>query len=116
MKQFIIFRKDLLSVDIPLGKLMGQACHASVSAFTLSDENSIRLWKENGEAKIILAVKGEIQLENIYQKIKALDLPVVKVVDQARTVFSSPTFTCIGIGPIDNEELSKITKKLQLLC
>lgn len=116
MKQYIIFRKDIIADDMPLGKIMGQACHASVSAFELSDNDSILRWKETGETKIILCVKSEIQLENLYQKILSLNLPVSKIIDEGRTVFKNPTFTCLGIGPIENEDLEKITKKLRLLC
>lgn len=114
LKQYIIVRKDILDIA-PIGKMMSQAGHAAVGAFELAAADDILDWKEHGETKITLSVKGEIQLLNIIKKLEDANIPFSKIVDAGRTVFDAPTLTCVGVGPIEHDKLYDITRKLQLL-
>ena len=56
-KQVILVRQDL---QLPKGKLAAQAAHASVEAVLKSDQKTIKEWRSEGMAKIVLKVK-EVQ-------------------------------------------------------
>jgi peptidyl-tRNA hydrolase len=114
MKQFIIIRKDLIDIA-PIGKMMSQACHASVGACRLVSTSDLTDWQSTGETKITLSVKNEFQILKIIDKLNEANIPHSKIIDEGRTVFDGPTLTCVGVGPMDHNTLNEITKKLQLL-
>lgn len=114
MKQFIIVRKDLIAIA-PIGKMMSQSGHAAVGACDLADPSDILEWKSTGETKITLSVKNEFQLLKIIAKLEEANIPHAKIVDAGRTVFNGPTLTCVGVGPMNSDSLTEITRKLQLL-
>ena len=58
-KQVILIRQDL---QLPKGKLAAQSAHASVEAVLKSDSKTIKEWRNEGMAKIVLKVKDEKEL------------------------------------------------------
>lgn len=115
MNQYIIVRKDICLDIKNLPKMMGQVAHAAIESYSISKTENIYKWECNSKAKIILSVKGETQLKNLSEKLHLSNIPHVNIIDEGRTVFLEPTFTCIGISIIDSNELINIVKKLQLL-
>ena len=111
-KQVIIIRQDL---KLPKGKLAAQASHASVEAVLKSDEKTIKAWRSEGMAKIVLKVKDQTQLVKLFQKAKDNDLTASLITDAGKTVVAPGTKTAVAIGPAEAEEIDKITKNLPLL-
>lgn len=134
VKQVIIIRTDLRNVDghkVRTGKLIAQACHASMAFLTRNaeiikgsfmnqemeiDTTALKQWIEGKFTKICLQVDSEAKLQELYDKAEQAGLTVSKIVDSGLTEFNNiPTFTCIAIGPNFSEEIDAITGGLKLL-
>ncbi len=133
-KQVIVIRKDL---NMPSGKLAAQVSHASLgcimnimnktekdNVFSLNlslnrnekKELAVIDWLNIRFTKVILYVKSEEKLMEVYLNAKSKGLNTVLIEDMGFTVFDGvKTKTCIGIGPCYAEDLIGVTNKLQLL-
>ena len=102
------------------GKLIAQACHASISFLTrkwgkkLTKEE--QEWMDTGTAKICVSVDSEEELIDIFQQAKAKMLTVHMITDSGKTEFDGvPTLTCLAIGPDRSSKINPITGDLKLL-
>jgi len=111
-KQAIIVRQDL---KMPKGKLAAQVAHASVEATMASDKDIVEKWRESGSKKVILKIKELEELRKLFMLGKSKRIPTALIKDAGNTFFSSPTITCLGLGPSTEEEIDSITKSLSLL-
>ena len=111
-KQVILIRQDL---KLPKGKLAAQAAHASVETVLKSDSKLVKVWREEGMAKIVVKVKGEKELIKYFQMAKDEGLTASLITDAGRTVIAPGTKTCVGIGPDEEEKVDAITGELSLL-
>lgn len=142
-KQCIVIRRDIMEpFDEFVGKMVVQGSHGvgnSLIALMNGGQNLIDNPPEivNGEyelnlkvkvgsglddwfrgiyKKICVYVKSEQQLINLYEKVKETGLPVEMVEDIGLTKFNGQkTKTAICIGPADEVEIDKLTKRLRLL-
>ena len=112
MKQAIIVRKDL---DMSTGKLISQACHASLASFLKSDDLAKNVWLREGMKKVVLKVSNEKDLLNLYKKAKKEKLPCELIEDRGLTQIESGSITALGIGPADEKKIDKLTGRLKLL-
>ena len=112
LKQVIIIRQDL---KLPKGKAAAQSAHASVDAVLKSDSEVVKAWRSQGMAKIVVKVKSEKELVNLFQKAKDNDLTAALITDAGKTVVAPGTKTCVAIGPAEEEDLDLITGELALL-
>lgn len=114
LKQVIIVRSDL---GMGKGKIAAQVGHACV----LGAENVRKSRPEwfskwwAGQAKIVLKVNSETELEKIKRDAIEMGLPWAEVTDAGHTQISPGTFTCLSIGPAPEEQIDKITSELKLL-
>jgi PTH2 family peptidyl-tRNA hydrolase len=111
MKQVIIMRADL---GMSKGKLAAQACHGSLGAYKKADERKIREWELEGGKKVVVQVRSQEELFEIYELVKAADIPSFLVQDAGHTELPPSTVTCLGIGPEKDEIIDKITQDLKL--
>lgn len=123
LKQVILVRKDL---DMGAGKMSAQVAHASRNAIMNQMQNVprgmfLRLtryerrWYDGNHATIVKWVKNEAQLLEAYAKAKEMGLPCSLIKDAGLTVFNEPTFTTVGIGPYDFDQIQTITKRFRLV-
>jgi PTH2 family peptidyl-tRNA hydrolase len=115
MKQAIVVRSD---IKMGKGKLAAQVAHASLSAAedaSTKRYNWYHRWREEGQAKIVLKVSSESELQELFRKAKSSKLPAAIVQDKGLTQLEPGTVTCLGIGPAPEEDLDRITGKLKLL-
>jgi PTH2 family peptidyl-tRNA hydrolase len=112
IKQVIIVRKDL---KWGKGKLVTHAIHAAVGSMKLVDSKIIEKWEMEGGKKVVLKVKDEKELKDIYKRIKDRKIPCFLVKDAGLTQLKAGTITALGIGPVEEEKIDKITGKLKLL-
>jgi len=110
-KQVILIRQDL---QLPKGKLAAQSAHASVEAVLKSDSKTIKEWRNEGMAKIVLKVKDEKELIKYFQKAKENGLVASLITDAGKTVVAPGTKTAVAIGPAEEELIDKITGELAL--
>ena len=112
MKQVILVRQDL---KLPKGKLAAQAAHASVEATLKSDSETVKKWRSEGMAKIVLKVTNEKELIKYFQTAKDEGIIASLITDAGRTVVAPGTKTCVGIGPDEEEKIDDLTSELKLL-
>ncbi len=115
MKQAIVVRTDL---KMGKGKLAAQVAHASLAAAEQASDKRrawYEGWKEGGQAKVVLKVQSESELQELFKKAKSSNLPASVIHDRGLTQVEPGTVTCVGIGPGPDEEIDGITGKLKLL-
>jgi PTH2 family peptidyl-tRNA hydrolase len=115
MKQAIVVRTDL---KMGKGKLAAQVAHASLSAADKARERKsvwYEGWKEGGQAKIVLKVGSEAELDELFRKARGAGLPASLIEDRGLTQVEPGTVTCLGIGPGPDAVIDDITGKLRLL-
>ncbi|KAF5191583.1 Udp-glycosyltransferase 87a2 [Thalictrum thalictroides] len=111
--QYVVLRRDLID-SWPLGSVVTQGCHASVSAiWTYKDDNSTIDYcspeKIDSMHKVTLEVKGETQLLNLSQKLTASDIAHKLWIEQPENM---PT--CLATKPYPKSVISSFFKKLKL--
>ncbi len=110
-KQAIILDTDL---GMSKGKMIAQACHASLKAYENASKKQQKKWKNNGQKKVILA-KGENQLHELTRQAKRNKLPKSLIKDAGHTELQPGAKTAAGIGPAKEKKIDKITGQLRLI-
>ncbi|MGL4388275.1 MAG: aminoacyl-tRNA hydrolase, partial [Brevinema sp.] len=121
-KQILIIRTKFPTINgVRKGKLIAQGAHASVSAVFDGLSKSpgkkyVELWLQQGQAKIVVYVKSEEELLDLWNQIQKTNLPCSIIRDAGKTEFCGiPTLTAIGLGPGPIDQIDTITKHLPLL-
>lgn len=110
-KQAILLREDL---DMSKGKMIAQACHASLKAYRKSSQENRDEWEEQGEKKIALEV-SEDQIVRRFEQAKSRGLPAALIKDAGKTEIKPGTKTAVGIGPADESRIDSVTGDLKLI-
>lgn len=114
-KQIIVIRKNL---HMSLGKMISQACHASLEASEEAKKQSGKVWKRwrlEGAKKVVVKVNSLEELLDLKEKANRLGLPNALITDRGLTQLPPNTPTALGIGPTDANIINKISGKLKLL-
>lgn len=111
IKQAIVMRDD---IGMSRGKMIAQACHASLGAYNKASKEQKDKWKKEGGRKIVLDA-GENDLVDILEKAKRNDLPAFMVKDAGRTELEPGTQTAVGIGPAEEDKIDTVTGELRLI-
>lgn len=112
MKQVIVLRTDL---GMSTGKLIVQACHASLGAYNNADEPARNRWEAGGATKIGVEVDGEAALMDLFKRAQRDGVPAYLVKDAGETEVDPGTVTALGIGPAETGKIDKLTKDLDLI-
>lgn len=104
------------------GKMIAQACHASIAFLTRRLQNNEPLteiqkeWLSNSFTKICVGVDTEEELLEIAEKAKNMNVECHVITDNGTTEFNGiPTKTCLALGPDKAEILDKVSGHLKLL-
>ncbi|KAK3439665.1 hypothetical protein EUGRSUZ_C04010 [Eucalyptus grandis] len=113
MVQYVVLRRDLIDAW-PLGSVVTQGCHASVAAIWSHRDDPITLQycsPDNLDSmhKVTLEVKGEPQILNLAEKLKAGDIAHKLWIEQPENI---PT--CLATKPYPKSVISSYFKKLKL--
>lgn len=111
-KQVIILRKD---IGMGRGKMVAHGAHAAIGAMGRSDDAIIEKWELEGSKKVVLKVNNLKELKDVENKLKKVKMNYFLVKDAGLTQLKSGTVTALGIGPVKEKEVDKITGKLKLL-
>lgn len=111
-KQVVLIRKDL---KWEKGKLAAHAAHAAVGVLKLVDKKVLDRWEVEGSKKVVLKVDNLKQLKEMKEKVKKEKIPCFLVRDAGLTQLKTGTVTALGIGPVEEKKIDKITGKLKLL-
>lgn len=110
-KQAIILTEE---TEMTKGKMIAQACHASIQAYNQANEEQQNQWLETGQKKIILN-KGDNKLEELHQQAKRNQLPTSLIQDAGKTQLKPGTKTAVAIGPEKENKINQITGNLGLI-
>ena len=114
-KQVIVIRRDL---NMSIGKLVSQACHASLEASEEARKQSLKVWKRwrvEGAKKVIVKVNSLEELLDLDKKVRKIGLPNTLIIDRGLTQLPPNTPTALGIGPTETNIMDKISGNLKLL-
>lgn len=114
-KQVIVVRVDL---NMSKGKLAGQVAHASVWAYDKAltyDFAGTHIWLHGLAKKIICQAPSDKEIREIGAKCDGIGIPFKLVYDAGLTEIPAGTLTAIGIGPVHEELINKVTGNLKLL-
>lgn len=114
IKQIIIVRTDLGMGKGKIAAQVGHACVLGAEHVRKSNPEWFSKWWD-GQAKIVLKVNSESELESIKRDAIDLGLPWAQVTDAGHTQIAPGTFTCLSIGPAPEDLIDKITDDLKLL-
>jgi len=110
-----VIRKDL---KLGAGKIASQVAHAAVGSMNKLlqiNPEIVKKWEKEGSKKIVLKVRDASELRIIENMIKKDKLVSFLVRDAGLTQVKTSTITALGIGPVEEERIDKITGKLKLL-
>ena len=107
-----IFREDLA---MPIGKLAAQAGHAYLQAWLTSIETGVDLTDRDQHAKIALVAPDLATLLKIQDHAAEIGVVAALIIDGAKTVFSEPTVTVLGLGPMTKTQSNTLTRGLKML-
>ncbi len=110
-KQAIIVRED---IGMSRGKMVAQACHASLGVYRKTPETQRQRWEEQGAKKIVLEA-GDTDLIEIHEQAKSNGVPSYLVQDAGMTELEPGTKTAVGIGPAEEDKIDNITGELRLV-
>ncbi|XP_042039961.1 putative peptidyl-tRNA hydrolase PTRHD1 [Salvia splendens] len=111
--QYVVLRRDLIDTW-PLGSVVTQGCHASVAAiWTHKDDPDTLSYCSppnlDSMHKVTLEVKGETQLLNLSEKLKAGGVAHKLWIEQPENFA-----TCLATKPCPKSAVSSFFKKLKL--
>ncbi|KAL9439832.1 hypothetical protein AB3S75_018658 [Citrus x aurantiifolia] len=111
--QYVVLRRDLIDAW-PLGSVVTQGCHASVSAIWShkDDPHTLQYCSPqniNSMHKVTLEVKGETQIVNLSEKLNAGGIAHKLWIEQPENI---PT--CLATKPYPKATVSLVFKKLKL--
>ena len=112
MKQAILIRTNL---KMGKGKIASQCAHASVGAYLKAKKYNKDRWIKEGMKKVVLKVSNEKELKDLQKIAKKEKLACDLIRDAGLTQIEPGTTTALGIGPAEDNEIDKITRKLKLL-
>lgn len=111
-KQVIVVRKDL---KLGVGKTASQVAHAAIGSMKNVNADAVNEWESEGSKKVVLKVNNLKELKEIENKLKKIKVPYFLVKDAGLTQLKAGTVTALGIGPVDEKEIDRITGNLKLL-
>jgi PTH2 family peptidyl-tRNA hydrolase len=111
LKQALVVREDL---EMSRGKMIAQACHASLGAYRKAPEKERSKWESQGAKKIVLS-PGDLGLEEVLEQAKVNGLPAYMVKDAGMTELEPGTATAVGIGPDEAGKIDTVTGELDLI-
>jgi PTH2 family peptidyl-tRNA hydrolase len=95
------------------GKALVQSLHAALGVIKQIDKKIVKKWENEGTKKVVLKANLN-ELKEIVEKLKKEKIFYFLVKDAGLTQLKPGTITALGIGPIEEDKIDKITGKLKL--
>lgn len=125
LRMYCVFSKEALKkmVDedgnFELGKFATQSGHGYSHSFWDAQRRFPELAQQFQDGKharkITCVVDTDDELKDIYGIVREHDTGSTIVTDSGFTVFSEPTLTCVGFGPITSDDATELVGRLKLL-
>lgn len=109
--QYLIVNSGL---GMQKGKTASQCAHASISVLEKIDDDIFEEWKNTGMKKVVLKVKDEKELVELFASAKR-ELPCALIIDAGKTQIAPGSKTVFAAGPCDENKAQKYFSHLKLL-
>ncbi|KAI9753276.1 MAG: hypothetical protein M4579_005249 [Chaenotheca gracillima] len=118
-KLVLVVRTDL---GMTKGKIAAQCSHATLACYKalsrssiVSENQVLKRWERQGQAKVALQVRSEDELELLQAQAISLGLCAQVVHDAGRTQIAAGSATVLGVGPGPKGIIDQVTGQLKLL-
>jgi PTH2 family peptidyl-tRNA hydrolase len=114
-KMIMVVRTDL---KMTKGKIAAQCGHAAIACYESlqrSNPELLQRWKTDGQAKVVVQVSDEEQLELLQGIAQSLEITARIIHDGGRTQIPAGSATVLGLGPAPKPLLDQVTGHLKLL-
>lgn len=91
---------------MPLGKSEVQFGHA-VAQLIHKRSDLVEAYMRGPQMKVSLGTKD---LDAVLVRANSRGIPAVVITDAGRTVFNTPTTTCVGLGPMSKPDSNYVTR------
>ena len=111
LRIIVVYRADLPEMTRAKGEV--QFGHAVASVLVQCMESRpelVRQYMADNQPKIAMEVDGINDLLKIKDKAEKRGVPCFLVTDAAHTVFSEPTVTTLGLGPMTKTDGNSLTR------
>lgn len=123
LKLVLLVRLDL---HMRTGKIAAQVAHAAVATVlsmqrasstgdARGDGAMLRAWLRDGQAKVVLAIKDEAEMDALERNARTAGLHTHIVADAGRTQVDAGSHTVLAVGPGPVAAIDAITGHLKLL-
>ncbi|KAJ8751215.1 hypothetical protein K2173_016396 [Erythroxylum novogranatense] len=115
LKMVLVVRQDL---KMGQGKIASQCAHAATGMYAelmQSHPSLLRKWEENGQPKIVITCKNQLEMNKLKEAAEDIGLPSFVVSDAGRTQVLAGSNTVLAIGPGSRALVDSVTGKLRLL-
>lgn len=111
LRIIVVFRADLPEMTAPKAEIQfGHAVCGTIAEALKGDPTVFDRYMAGNQPKVNMEVDGLDDLRRIMDKCRARGVPCELIEDAAHTVFSEPTYTCIGIGPTSKTNGNAVTR------
>ncbi len=112
MKQVFVVRMDL---KMGKGKIAAQVAHAAIELYKKTSSSSLMEWEKHGAKKVVLKAKNLDELLDIKKKCHSNRIKCELIHDAGHTQVEPGSITVLGIGPVEDEIVDKITGHLKMM-
>eukprot|EP01057_Protomagalhaensia_wolfi_P002736 Protomagalhaensia_wolfi_Nauph_80__2735@NODE_2861_length_964_cov_15_057297_g2245_i0_p1_GENE_NODE_2861_length_964_cov_15_057297_g2245_i0NODE_2861_length_964_cov_15_057297_g2245_i0_p1_ORF_typecomplete_len207_score22_17PTH2/PF01981_16/4_5e45PhoR/PF11808_8/0_17PhoR/PF11808_8/5_4e02IncD/PF17628_2/0_13_NODE_2861_length_964_cov_15_057297_g2245_i0313933 len=115
LKMVLCVRTDLA---MGKGKIAAQCGHAALGLFQKCQRRhfgQLEKWQRQGQAKVVLKIKDEPEMHQLYAAALQAKVPAFIVHDAGRTQIASGSATVLAVGPASTSLVDSITGHLKLL-
>lgn len=110
----IVVRNDL---KMGKGKAAAQCAHGALGAADKAarrDVETFKIWKENGQPKVVVKAETEEMLMELSKQASALGLTTCIIRDAGRTQIAAGSHTVLAVGPGPGSLIDQVTGHLKL--
>lgn len=114
LKMIFVIRTDLKLLKSEIAQLVAKCVIELNNKKDTYKTYNDKLWRNTGQAKIVVKIKGEKNLLEIYEKCFKQNIKSVFLIDKLSKM-KKEEICIVGIGPAKNKYLDEITGHLKLL-
>ncbi|MBN2101698.1 MAG: aminoacyl-tRNA hydrolase [Candidatus Aenigmarchaeota archaeon] len=112
MKQVFVIRTNL---KMGKGKIAAQVAHAAIELYKKASREEIDEWEREGSKKVVLKVSGLEEMEQIRNQCHSQKIKTCYIHDAGHTQVEAGSLTVLGIGPVEDEKIDRITGHLKMV-
>ncbi len=112
MKQVFVVRTNL---KMGKGKIAAQVAHAAIELYRKASREELEEWEIEGSKKVVLKVSTLEEMEQIKKQCYSQKIKTCYIHDAGHTQVDPGSVTVLGIGPVEDEKIDRITGHLKMM-